>query len=59
MKKNLLLLVVLIISTFVVLYFIKISNDHAECSNQMLKTKDAHGQTSIQKTHICNEKYNL
>ena len=58
MKKNL-LLAVLISTTFAVLYFIKISNDHAECSNQMLKTKDAHGQTSIQKTHICNEKYNL
>ena len=59
MKKNLSLLAVLIISTIAVLYFIKISNDHAECSEQMLNTKHANVQTSIQKTHICNEKYNF
>jgi hypothetical protein len=49
----------LIIVTISTCYFIKISNDHIECSTEIIKITDKIGNEVLEKKHICREKYSF
>ena len=59
MKKIILSFSILFISTVGIIRFIKVSNDHKECNQNIEKKLDSNGNTVTTKIHICNEKYNF
>ena len=59
MKKIILSFSILFILTIGIIRFIKVSNDHKECSQKIEKKLDSNGNNVTTKIHICNEKYNF
>lgn len=59
MKKNTLILGLILIITLFTLTFIHFSNDHIEC--EVVSNTETNSRGVIVKTesHICNEKYNF
>jgi Na+/H+ antiporter NhaC len=59
MKKSIYSVSVVIVLTIVVLFFIRYSNDHKECSTETTVTKDASGNKIQESKHICREKFSF
>jgi hypothetical protein len=58
-RRFLLGLVATIIFTVGTVQFIRISNDHVECSIKEERTEDAAGRTTVTTEHICREKFSF
>ncbi|WP_275154284.1 hypothetical protein [Elizabethkingia meningoseptica] len=50
---------VLVILTISSLMFIRLNNDHKECSTETIISKNNKGEEIKVEKHICKEKYNL
>lgn len=59
MKKNILVLGLILIGTISALIFIHFSNDHKECDTVTNTTTDSNGNSVKTEEHICKEKYNF
>lgn len=59
MKKIILSLIVLFISTIGIVRFIQLSNDHLECNQKIENKRNSYGDIVTIKSHMCNEKYNF
>jgi hypothetical protein len=59
MKKIILSLTVLFISTIGIVRFIQLSNDHLECNQKIENKRNSNGDIVTIKSHMCNEKYNF
>lgn len=61
MKKTKFIMVIsgIVILTVSTLIFIRLNNDHKECSTETKISKNSKGEEIIIKKHICKEKYNL
>lgn len=59
MKKNILILGLVLILAISVLTFIHFSNDHTECETAVKTTIDSNGTVIKTEEHICKEKYNF
>ncbi|OUS00853.1 hypothetical protein A9Q86_08860 [Flavobacteriales bacterium 33_180_T64] len=59
MKKTFFATLILVILTFIVVVFIEVSNDHAECAITKTLTYGENGEKIVSKAHTCKEKFNL
>jgi hypothetical protein len=59
MKKTLLSSLIVFISTFGILLFIILSNDHLECIKRTETKRYSNGSIVTIEKHICKEKYNF
>ncbi len=59
MKKNILILGLILIGTITALIFIHFSNDHKECDTVTNSLTDSNGTSVKTEEHICKERYNF
>ncbi len=57
--KNLVIVLLVILTGVFVTMFISFSNDHKECSNIQEVVQTESGTRVISSKHICNEKYSF
>lgn len=57
--KALFLIAIIAFATIGAAMFIKVSNDHKECSTITKQVKDADGNTVTVSEHVCKEKANF
>jgi len=58
-KNFILTIAALFITTFVIVFLIRLNNDHKECGEATTYSKNSKGNTVINKKHICKEKYHF
>lgn len=58
-RKPLITVLLLFLFTAATLLFIKINNDHRECTDRYQSSKDANGNLVVDKQHICGEKFSF
>jgi hypothetical protein len=59
MKRNILILGLILVATISALTFIHFSNDHEECFIEISTKIDSNGNEVKEEKHICEEKYNF
>ena len=59
MKRNILILGLILVATISALTFIHFSNDHEECFIEISTKIDSNGNAVKEEKHICKEKYNF
>jgi len=58
-RKSIFSLLLLLIATVGTVLFIKVNNDHKECTDRYESIKDGNGNLVVNKQHICAEKYSF
>ncbi|KGO87988.1 hypothetical protein Q765_02675 [Flavobacterium rivuli WB 3.3-2 = DSM 21788] len=56
-KNFILTIVAFFLITFIIVFLIRINNDHKECGETTTYGKNSKGNTVISKKHICKEKF--
>jgi hypothetical protein len=59
MKKTASVSLIIILISIMAILFIKVSNDHLECYNEIETIEHSNGKVVTTNKHICKEKYNI